>query len=441
LIKKLAYSCGGLATALAASVFTTYALFFYVDVIKLPVYLAGIAMLVYAVWNAVNGPIAGLLSDRTRTPYGRRVPYLAFGLIPFGLAFFLLWTPVFKNIDQYKFLFFYFLVMSCLFDGLNAVIGINWAALFPEMFHGLRERTEVNSYRQFFGLLGIILGIGLPPFFYSRWGWSLMGALFALIVMLALFIALLASRERPEFSREPQPRIFQALKASLVNRSFLTFVLANLFIQYSLITVMAATPFFAKYVLKAAPQAITVIMATGFLIALPLLFFWRWLAGKVGAKRTLQSAVILLALALAPLFFINSLESSILWVLILVGAAAAGYLLIADVMLADIIDEDEVNTGARRAGAYFGLNSFVTRFSIGLEAVSLSAVFLLFGYNPYIYTQPKTLALGLRILIAGLPIAALLIASAILLFYPLSGKKLEAMREKLAAASTLTPKQ
>lgn len=432
MIRKIAYSLGGLAPALAASVFTTYVLFFYVDVIKLPVYLAGIAMLIYAVWNAINDPIAGLISDRTRTPYGRRLPYLAVAIVPFGLAFFLLWTPVFKGIDQYKLLFFYFLFMICLFDGLNAVIGINWSALFPEMFHGLRERVEVNSYRQLFGLLGIILGISLPPLFYSRWGWSWMGAFFALIVMLALFISLLASRERPEFSREPQPPLFQTLKASLINRSFMTFALANLFIQYSIITIMAATPFFAKYVLKATPQAITVILAGGFLLALPMLFFWRRLARRAGAKRTLQAALMLLALSLTLFFFINRLDSLTMWVTVLIGAAVAGYLLVADVMLADIIDEDEVKTGVRRAGAYFGLNSLVTRFSIGFEAVSLSAVFMLSGYNPYIYTQPRALATGLRVLIAGLPIIALLIASAILLFYPLSGKKLEAMQEKLA---------
>jgi GPH family glycoside/pentoside/hexuronide:cation symporter len=86
----------------------------------------------------------------------------------------------------------------------------------------------------------------------------------------------------------------------------------------------------------------------------------------------------------------------------------------------------------RREGTYFGLNTFVTRFSIGFEAVSLSGVFLLFGYNPYIYTQPATLVTGLRLLIAGLPIAALAIGSLIFLFYPLSGKRLDSMREKLA---------
>jgi GPH family glycoside/pentoside/hexuronide:cation symporter len=441
LLKKIAYSLGGLAISLPASVFATYAIFFYVDVVKLPVYLAGIAMLVYAVWNLVSSPLAGLISDRTRTPYGRRLPYLAFGLLPFALVFFLLWVPLFRGIEQYQLLFFYFLFMICLFDGLYVVIGINWSSLFPEMFPGLKERVEVNSFRQFFGLLGIILGIGLPPLFYSRWGWGWMGAFFAGLLFLSLLFSLLASRERVSFSRDARLSLRQSLKASFVNRSFLTFVLANFFIQYALITVLAATPFYAKYVLKASPDALTFILGVGFLVALPMLFFWRRLAKMVGAKWILLASILLLALSLTQLFYLKSLGNRVAWTAVLVGTAVAGYLLVADVLLADIIDEDEVKTGVRREGTYFGLNTFVTRFSIGLQAVSLSLVLLFFGYTPYIYTQPGTLALGLRILIAGLPILALLIAAAIMVFYPLSGKKLQAMQEKLAAIAAFPPEQ
>jgi len=433
LIRKLVYSLGGLAVTLPASVFTTYIIYYYVDIIKLPVYLAGIAMLVYAVWNAVNDPLAGFLSDRTRSPYGRRLPYLAYGLVPFGLFFFLLWLPPFRGLDQYRLLFFYFLFMICLFDGCGAVVSINWSSLFPEMFTTIKDRIEANSYRQIFGLLGILGGIALPPMLYNRWGWGWMGALTAAVMMLALFLSLHASREEPKFSRDPSLPFWPALKAALANRSFLTFVLANLLIQYALITLMAAAPFYAKYILQASPEAIAVVMLVGFFTALPMLIFWRRLARRGGAKRVMILSLGLLALGLIPLFYIRVLnDSRIAWVAVLTGAAVAGYLLLNDILLADVIDEDELATGTRREGTYFGLNTFITKFSLALEAVSLSSVFLLYGYNPYIYTQPKTLGDGLRLLIAGLPIAALVLAIVALAFYPLSGKRLEAMREKLA---------
>jgi len=117
----------------------------------------------------------------------------------------------------------------------------------------------------------------------------------------------------------------------------------------------------------------------------------------------------------------------------LLGASLAGFILISDLILSDIIDEDEVNTGVRREGAYFGMNAFITRFAIGLEAFSLSAVFVICGYNPYIYTQYAEFRSGLRWLISGIPIGALILGFVMMLLYPLAGKKLESMKEKLKA--------
>ena len=138
---KFAYSFGAVATALSYQAFSTYIIFFYVDVVKLPPYLAAIAMMIYAVWNAINDPLAGYISDHTRSKWGRRIPYIAFGAIPFGLVYFLLWTPPFWDFTQVTLLFFYFLVFICLFDGFYTFTVLNWASLFPEMFSGLKERA------------------------------------------------------------------------------------------------------------------------------------------------------------------------------------------------------------------------------------------------------------------------------------------------------------
>ena len=223
MIKKLAYSFGAVATALSYQSFSTYIIFFYVDIMKLPVYLAGIAMLIYAVWNGLNDPLAGYLSDITRTRWGRRIPYLAAGAIPFGIIFFLLWVPPFGRIDQVSLLFLYFLFMICLFDGFYTVTILNWASLFPEMYPSLPERTQVNAYRQSFGMLGLLIGIALPPLIYGAWGWGWMGACFGALISVALLIALWGSHERKEFSRDRALPLFPAFKATFKNRSFMTF--------------------------------------------------------------------------------------------------------------------------------------------------------------------------------------------------------------------------
>ena len=106
----------------------------------------------------------------------------------------------------------------------------------------------------------------------------------------------------------------------------------------------------------------------------------------------------------------------------LLGSGLAGFILIVDILISDVIDEDEIKTGTRREGIYFGANAFVTRFAIALEAFSIGIIFAITGYNPYVYSQSREFLTGMRLLIAGFPLLALVLAFVIIWFYPLSGR-------------------
>lgn len=431
MIRKFAYSLGAVATALSYQAFSAYIIFFYVDIKKLSVGLAGIAMLIFALWNAINDPLFGYLSDGTHTRFGRRIPYLMAGAIPLGLVFCLLWVPPFSGIEQESWLFLYFVLMIFLFDAFYSMVVINWSSLYPEMFPSLKDRAQVNSYRQTFVMFGLFMGISLPPLIYSKWGWGWMGVVFGLIISVVILIALWGSRENKEYSSQPSLPFINSLKATFKNRSFLTFAFSNLFVQFSFTLILATIPFFAKYVLRSDPAETTLILAAAFLIAIPMLFVWRGLAVRWGVKYCFMAAMLLLIISLFPLFLIDNLNQALL-VSLLIGAGIAGFLQMADLILSDVIDEDEINTGHRREGMYFGASAFINRFAIGLEAASMSGIFILSGYTPYVYTQPANFQTGLRYLIAGLPIIALVLAFVIIIFYPLAGNRLEELRIKLA---------
>lgn len=428
---KLAYSFGAVATALSYQAFSTYIIFFYVDVVKLPAHLAAIAMVIYGIWNAINDPLAGFISDHTRSRWGRRIPYIAAGAIPFGLIYYLLWVPPFTGVDQTMSLFFYFVIFICLFDGLYTVTILNWAALFPEMFSSLKERSQVNAFRQTFGMLGLMLGIAAPPLIYGSIGWGWMGLIFGAVISGALLVTLWGSREHMRYSHEKQLSAWKSFKATFKNRSFMTFVFSNLFVQYTFTIILATLPFFTKYVLDVGTQQTAAILAVAFLSAIPALYVWGALTVRFGAKRCFMAAMAVLALFISPLLFVNSFWGTLV-TSALAGIGLAGFILIVDVLISDVIDEDELRTGSRREGMYFGVNAFITRFAIGLEALSMGLIFVLARYNPYVYTQPREFLLGLRLLVAGLPILALLLAFLIISFYPLSGKNLDNMRRKLS---------
>lgn len=427
-IRKLAYSFGAIATALSYQAFSTYIIFFYVDVRHLSAGLAALAMVIYGIWNAINDPIAGFISDRTRTRFGRRIPYIFSFAVPFGLAYFLLWAAP-AGMSQAS-LFLYFLFFICLFDGLYTLVVLNWATLYPEMFGSLGERAEVNSYRQAFGMVGLMIGIALPPIIYETLGWASMGLIFGMIIITAYLVSLLGSREKKEFSRDKSLGLKDSFKYTFTNRSFIAFVVSNMFVQYGFTMVLAMIPFYAKYVLKIGAVDTTLMLLTAFIVAFFMMFFWRVIVSRFGARNSYMAAMLYFAACLVPFIFNDNYNITVLSCGLL-GAGLAGIILISDIIISDIIDEDEITTNTRREGMYFGVNAFVTRFAVALEALSIGIVFNMTRYSPYIFTQSRSFLMGLKALIAILPALAFMAAFAIMLMYPLHGKVLADLNKQL----------
>ncbi|MHB9144452.1 MAG: MFS transporter [Symbiobacteriia bacterium] len=431
----VSYSMGNLSANLAGQAVGTFAIFYYTDVLRTPVELISLAMILYGVWNAINDPLFGHISDHTRTRYGRRIPYIRFLSIPLAIAFALLWMPPFQA-GSAKPLFWYYITAMFVFDSLFTFVILNWTALFPEMYTSLEERTRVSAWRQVIGIFGLILGVALPPILYGSVGWPAMGIIFGVIIGLALMVSLLGSHENPEFAEEPGLPLRQALKATFANWSFMSYVLASMTIQFTFTMLTATIPFYAKYVLGAGGMETSLLLGAIFLVALPMIYFWSRLTARFGARRTLMGSVAAYGVFLIPLLFVHTLWQAVLATALL-GAGVAGILLLLDVLIADVVDEDELKTGTRREGMYFGVQGFLVRFGISIQAAVMGIVLKSTGYNAALAVQPASAIWGLRLLVGAIPIVGLLIALALLRSYPLDGARLAnvraALRDKHAA--------
>lgn len=423
------YCLGSFTAALLGQAFNSWVQLYYVDILRMPLVMYGTGMTLYGIWNAINDPLAGQWSDRARTRWGRRIPFILFGTIPFSIIFMLVWAVPQSVQSSPNSLFAYFLAMAFLFDGLFTVVVLNWTALFPEMYPSLQERSNVSAMKQALGIVGMIVGMALAPAVRDLFGWTGMGIIFGVLGLIAMFLSLLGSKERPEFSGEQGLPIGEAFKHTFVNRSFLTFVVMNLFVQFAFVLLPATMPFFCKYVLGLSDAQNTLVLAPIFIVALPMVWVWGRVTNRLGPRRASMLAVAVFAISLVPFAFVNSL-ATIIMASAFTGVGLAGLLVLVDVLIADVIDEDEVNTSARREGAYFGANAFIMRFSVSLEAIAFSVVMGMHGYDPALELQPASVASGLRFLMTVVPLVSMALAMIALYYYPIDGAK----RERITAA-------
>jgi len=424
------YSLGSFSAAIFGNAVGTFCIFYYVDVLKAPPHLISLAMICYGIWNAINDPLFGYFSDRTRTRWGRRKPYIIWFGLPLSLAFAAFWAPPFPQ-GSYS-LFIYYFVMIFLFDGFYTIAILNWTALFPEMYPSLEERSRVSALRQLLAIPGLMLGIAAPPLLSKRIGWPGMGVVFAVLGGATLYLSLLGSKERPEFSQDESLDAFSAIGKTLVNKSFLTYIIPTFLIQYTFTGLTSALPFYAKYVLKANEDQTTFMLATIFVVALPLIPLWGKYTARIGPKKAMRNSMVWWAVFLIPFLLIGNYIHGIITVAIL-AVGLAGAMILFDVLLADVVDEDEIRTGVRREGMYFGANALVIRLGISLNSFVMGIVFRWGGYdaNLPVEAQPSSAILGFRILCSIIPIAATVTGLLVLRFYPLDGDKLKEVKTKV----------
>lgn len=449
---RLLYASGSLSVALSYQAFSAYIQFLYIDILGVRAAWIGLIWALYGVWNAINDPLAGYWSDRTRTRWGRRVPWIAALFIPLSITFFLLWFPfggarvAWSEVS----LLVYFLAIVLIFDLLWTLVVMNWTALFPEIATDESTRAGVSAWREVFSIFGLLIGVALPPLLAGA-DWSnrsSMAALLAFITALFFGISLLGSKERPEFAVEPSPPFAEAVRLSLRNRDFLFFLAANLMIQYVFLAMSSSIPFYAKYVL-AIQEPVTIagitldvelqnsiLLAAAFLTALPAMAIWLRLARRYGAWRSLRFACLMAAATAIYFLFPTTFRGGLAGTALL-GLSLAGLLMLTNPLLADVTDEDEVITGARREGMYFGMNGLFIRLAFVIQGILTAVVLTTSGYvapsEGVLYpAQPASALFGMRLLTGGLPTLALVAAFMLLSGYRLHGERVEQVRRRAA---------
>jgi glycoside/pentoside/hexuronide:cation symporter, GPH family len=374
----ITYGLGSFGLESIYTVFVGFYIFYYIDELGLAVAMAAIINVSYGIWDAVNDPLVGFLSDNTRTRWGRRRPWLLTGL-PFFVSTLVLVYAVPKPFLQGNTLFWYAVVIFFLFESAYTIMAVNYGALFPELFQDFRERARAGSYYQGLAMFGELVGFSIPPFIYAKFGFVPMAISFAVVAGIALFLGIIRNQEDPKALKAPPLDLRDAFGEVLEDRPFLLFTIALTFMTFTTGAYTLATPFWVKYTLAASPQVTSLIFATVFIVAILSVSIWGRFVRTHGIKRAWLWSVG----AMAASAIILGLASNV--VLGAIGAAVAGAGLgggqvCREMIMANFVDRNLKRTGHRREGIYYSLLRVIGKLSKILQSLALVLLGPLFGY-------------------------------------------------------------
>ncbi len=432
--RKLAFAASGFGDAACLAAVNVYLMFFYTDVALLGVGLAGLAKGIGRVFDAVNDPVVGYFSDKTHTRWGRRRPWIAIATLPCGVVFVLLFRP--PETTAQLVLFTYFLGASLALDMFFTMVQIPLFALATELSSDYQERTQIFALRTFSNHLGTICG-GFLPFVVARFdnvrtGYAQVTLALAIVAVPMTFLALFAP-ERPGALRGAAASLrdfWRGYRACLRNHPFRILLLTFFVMSLGAGIGQAVAVYALVYWLGFAPGEVGLIIPVYLGAACLALPFWTWLSGRIGKDVTLKWLLFYEMFVLSAIYFLVPIRSLLYTFMIAAGFGLAGFMIVAS-LLADVLDADELDTGAQRAGAFLGFWTLVMKGAAAVGPLLVGWMLASVGYVP---NAPQTpLVVETMRWLYG-PIPALFFVAGYLLFrnFPLTRERLSEVQAELA---------
>ena len=445
-VQKNTFAMGSFTQWFIQTLFGSWVFSYYFVAIGLNVWLIVIAFVCFSVYNSINDPVIGYLSDKFRSDrFGRRKPFIMIGTIPITIIAIILFTPpaIFgistATYDGQIVNFIYVLIVILLYDTAYTCVALPYDSLFPELYTSVEERSEVNTYKQIYSAIGLIIGFLLPGLLIDDltvWtGYVVTGAVASIFVLGSLLVSLkLGVTERKEFTRDHQNEMgfFEGIKYTFKNKAFILYTIMFFCYNYILLLIADIVPLFAKHIFGVENTLLTGILAgLLFIVGIATIVIWKKIDVKHGGRKGYFFSAIAFWVAAIPILFISDIILGFIVVSIM-GFGFGGMLYFNYLLIADVVDEDELKTGYRREGTFFGITNFFMRLSGVLMIVTVAIVFQGTSWAEYTPNPAVDTILGLRFLMFGMPSIALLVICIALYFYPFTKEKVDAMKADLA---------
>ena len=390
---KLYYGFGAVANGAKSNGFNYLLLFYYSQVIGLRADLVSLGILIALVFDAISDPLVGYISDNTHSKLGRRHPYMYAAGVPVALAYYFLWSP--PAWDETG-LFLYFVCMAVLIRTLITFYEIPATALVAELTDDYDQRTEMMSFRFFFGWWG---GLTMAVMNYLVFlpeekggleyvqGWSDYGLTASIVIFISIYVSAIGTHKHiPHLRKPPSPAPFiftktkMEIKETLSNRSFFALFVSALLQAVAAGVSTSLSIYFSRHFWELTTTQIGYMNLPYFFSAFIALMLApkvsRWLGKKKGGMTVLGTAF-----AMAPMPYILRVlglfpengTDTLFWTLVVFNTVEVTLIIMSSsliaAMIADVVEDSEVKTGRRSEGIFFAANSFAQKAVNGLGVV------------------------------------------------------------------------
>jgi GPH family glycoside/pentoside/hexuronide:cation symporter len=407
--RKIAYGLGDMGLSISYFTVGFFFIYYLTDIVGLEPYLAGLAYFIGQVWDSLNDPLIGVISDRTVSRFGRKRVYLLFGALPFAASFLALWLIPPDAGQEVKFVCA--TVGMLVYATLYSVILVPYQALVPEMTTDYDERTQIIGIRAILSTLGTLFGgaaaMLVSSFSTELTGLRVMALAFAVLMLVTVLAAAQSVRgvERPGTAAAPRrPGVWAFYRQLLGDRNASTLMAFKFLGAIATGMLMASLPYFAKNILGDEGRS-TLGLALYITVAAVCIPLWERLSRRFDKRRLLLVAMVLLALMLLgiALFASGSSVAAFYVGCALMGTVMAAYMLIAFSFPPDLVDYDDLRSGTRQESMIFGLWLTVHQLGVAVAGLLLGLMLQVSGYDGAASEQTDSALLAVRLALGVLP--------------------------------------
>jgi GPH family glycoside/pentoside/hexuronide:cation symporter len=442
------YGLGATINQFLTMAFVSLGFYFYEVEVGLDVLLTSFGYIIFAIWNALNDPVVGYLTERPfkfTKRWGRRFPWMMIGGVPCLLSYVLIFIPPNINPESGALIIFIWLVCTtCIFDTFLSIWWINFYSLYPDKFRSSEERRIASGVITPVGVLGVALGGIVPPLIITygdKQSFMLQAIVVVIISFLFFFLAIpgwrddkiMINRYIEKFQNQKQKENFvAAMKISIQHKNFVMYVILNTFFLTLAYCILASIPYVVRYILKESSSSqilLQVAFLIGVLCSTP---FWIKFANKVNDNRKVMIISSCLIVILTIPFSLFT-EVRVLFILIFCwGLSYGGMWALIRIIIADVIDESVAKTGKRKEGVYNGIAQFFARMAIIFQAIIFAVVHILTGFDEDATQQSPDAIWGIQLHFGIIPAVFLFMGVVIFWkWYTLTPDKLKTYQEKI----------